>query len=573
MIFTDIRVEIMDRLGYTSTTAQTRVGRAINRLYREVGTSIGLSFTRQTAASEVVTIGNANVTFSESEKVLQVWRLDGSSNPVVLDEVLLAEMRDSIIPTSDKPTAWALFSTTSNGVTIRINASPETAYTIYADVIAEVSDLSGSNEPAFPESFHDILIEGVLKDEYRKLEKVALARDSEATFQRRLSDLRMFVAKSNYLDIQQGKHAEGTQSRAVSGGTSAAAVTGPSTPSSTDNAIVRWDGTGGRIIQDSGITVGDGASGTLSGTNTGDQTITLTGDVTGSGTGSFAATIAADAVTDAKLRESGALSVIGRSANTTGNPADISASAASDAVLRESGSVLGFGTVATAGIANNAITDTKIRDSAALSVIGRSANSSGDPADIAAASDNQFLARSSDALAFQAIDHGANVSGLTDDDHTQYALLAGRATGQVITGGTASGDDLTLRSTSNATKGDVLIADEGGNVIIGGGTAASELRLLEASGSGTNYTAFKAQAQAGDITYTLPADDGDADQVLSTDGSGTLDWVTPASSSPTIQTTTSTGTKNDFSTSLSSSVHHVILRCNNASLLTITDDD
>lgn len=33
---------------------------------------------------------------------------------------------------------------------------------------------------------------------------------------------------------------------------------------------------------------------------------------------------------------------------------------------------------------------------------------------------------------------------------------------------------------------------------------ARELRFLEPSGSGVNYTAFKAQAQAGDITYTLP---------------------------------------------------------------------
>ncbi len=122
------------------------------------------------------------------------------------------------------------------------------------------------------------------------------------------------------------------------------------------------------------------------------------------------------------------------------------------------------------------------------------------------------------------IDHGS-IGGLADDDHTQYALLAGRATGQTLTGGTAANDDLTLRPTSNATKGDVFIADTGGNVIIGGGATASELRLLEASGSGTNYTAIKCQAQAADVTYTLPADDGDADQVLSTNGSGTLDWV------------------------------------------------
>ena len=121
-----------------------------------------------------------------------------------------------------------------------------------------------------------------------------------------------------------------------------------------------------------------------------------------------------------------------------------------------------------------------------------------------------------------------DLTELTDDDHTQYPLLVGRATGQVLTGGTAANDDLTLRPTTNATKGDIIVADQGGNVIIGGGTTASRLRILEASGSGTNYTEFVAQAQAGNITYTLPPDDGDASEVLSTDGSGNLTWVAGA---------------------------------------------
>ena len=121
-------------------------------------------------------------------------------------------------------------------------------------------------------------------------------------------------------------------------------------------------------------------------------------------------------------------------------------------------------------------------------------------------------------------DHGGQ-DGLADDDHAQYALLVGRSGGQTLLGGTASGDDLTLNSTSNATKGDVFVQSAGGNVIIGGGATASRLRLLEASGSGANYTEFVTQPQVGDITYTLPADDGDADDVLSTNGSGTLSWV------------------------------------------------
>ena len=73
-----------------------------------------------------------------------------------------------------------------------------------------------------------------------------------------------------------------------------------------------------------------------------------------------------------------------------------------------------------------------------------------------------------------ATDHGA-LTGLSDDDHTQYALLAGRSGGQVLTGGTSSGDDLNLRSTSNATKGDVNIQDQGGNVYTGSTASSSSL--------------------------------------------------------------------------------------------------
>ena len=57
------------------------------------------------------------------------------------------------------------------------------------------------------------------------------------------------------------------------------------------------------------------------------------------------------------------------------------------------------------------------------------------------------------------IDHG-ELFGLLDDDHTQYVLLAGRATGQTIIGGTAASENLTLQSTSNATRGDILFADD-----------------------------------------------------------------------------------------------------------------
>lgn len=50
---------------------------------------------------------------------------------------------------------------------------------------------------------------------------------------------------------------------------------------------------------------------------------------------------------------------------------------------------------------------------------------------------------------------------------SQFALLSGRTGGQVLTGGTAAGDDLTLRTTSDGTKGTLILNDDGGGVQIG----------------------------------------------------------------------------------------------------------
>jgi hypothetical protein len=92
-----------------------------------------------------------------------------------------------------------------------------------------------------------------------------------------------------------------------------------------------------------------------------------------------------DSVTNAILRNSAALSVMGRSANSSGDPADIAASAASDAVLRESGGVLGFGTVATAGLADDAVTNAKAANMAADTIKGRANGAgAGDPTDLSA---------------------------------------------------------------------------------------------------------------------------------------------------------------------------------------------
>lgn len=149
------------------------------------------------------------------------------------------------------------------------------------------------------------------------------------------------------------------------------------------------------------------------------------GDVTSVGDG--ATTIANNAVTDAKFRQSGANSVVGRSTNTTGNVADIAASTDGH-VLRLSGTALGFGTVATAGIGDDQVTFAKIQNSAAagLSVVGRSVNSAGDFAEIAAGTDGHVLTRvSSTSLAFgQVQTAGIANNAVTDAKFRQGAALS-----------------------------------------------------------------------------------------------------------------------------------------------------
>jgi hypothetical protein len=125
-----------------------------------------------------------------------------------------------------------------------------------------------------------------------------------------------------------------------SGGTKGL-VPAPAAGDAAASKFLKADGTW--TVVTSGVTSVNG--------NTGAVTVNaineLTGDVTAgpaSGSQSQAATIAANAVTDAKFRQSAALSVVGRSANTTGNVADISA-ASDHQVLRRSGTSIGFGSI------------------------------------------------------------------------------------------------------------------------------------------------------------------------------------------------------------------------------------
>src|SRR3989338_4975889 len=106
-----------------------------------------------------------------------------------------------------------------------------------------------------------------------------------------------------------------------------------------------------------------------------------------------------------------------------------------------------------------------------------------------------------------------------DSDNTSGSEPASGA-GLVVEGGSgdasflwdATNDELDLNQSVNVT----------GNVIL---SAQGDLRLADSDSS--NYVALQSPGTvASNVTLTLPSDDGTANQVLLTDGSGGLSWAT-----------------------------------------------
>jgi hypothetical protein len=210
------------------------------------------------------------------------------------------------------------------------------------------------------------------------------------------------------------------------------------------------------------------------------QRAELTGDVTAAQNNN-SLTIANDAVTFAKMQNSAeaGLSVIGRSTSGAADFAEITGS--DGQVLRRSGTTLGFGTIASAGITDGAVTEDKIgagavtnakigagavdtdrigndavtfaklqnSASAGLSVIGRSSSGAAAFAEITA-EDGTVLRRSGTSLAFGTI----SSAGISNDavGNNKLANMAKFTIKGNSTNTTADPDDLTteeFRAISN----------------------------------------------------------------------------------------------------------------------------
>ncbi len=222
----------------------------------------------------------------------------------------------------------------------------------------------------------------------------------------------------------------------------------------------------------------------------------LTSDVTATGPGSVAATIASGVVTLAKMANLAANSIIG---NNTALPATPLALTVSQTKTLLSLDLVENTTLSTwAGTTN-------------ITILGTIATGSWNATAIPWAKVDKTGSNLTD-IATRA---HSSLTGLTNDDHTQYALLAGRAGGQTLTGGTAASETLTLNSTAHATKGKIVFSsspssyDQATNTlfITSAGTAldvqgfATVVSLTETS-SATNSTrnVFRALAvSTGDM--------------------------------------------------------------------------
>lgn len=199
---------IAEDLNSPSQETKTRISHSLNVRYKQVTSSIGLMPTRRVERESSTTPDDRFVTFDDIEKLDIVFRktddVDPGANTVLLGELTNDEMLRISVRT-DPPTKYCIYSVEPTSITIKIDCLPVDPTILYAHGLASASTLTNNDQPAFPESFHDVLIHGVKADEYRRREKMVLAKESEILFEKRLSDLRMFIAKSAYLDIYRGK--------------------------------------------------------------------------------------------------------------------------------------------------------------------------------------------------------------------------------------------------------------------------------------------------------------------------------------------------------------------------------
>lgn len=206
---------------------------------------------------------------------------------------------------------------------------------------------------------------------------------------------------------------------------------------------------------------------------------------------------------------------------------------------------------------SNTITNIENADIKTGAAIARAKLASG-TADHVIINDNSGVLSSEATLAKSRGGSGQDNSSIT---FPASGVLVTEAGTQTLTGKTIDGDDntvqdlpLTALKTQLGDANEFIVRDASGIVVsantVPAGTVVgtsdtqtlsaktfSDAPLLKAGiniedpGAGTNKITLTAPTLAGDYTLTLPVDDGSAGQIISTNGSGELSFIDPASPS------------------------------------------
>lgn len=206
MTFDEIVTEIKDRLNLTSPTAITRIGREVNIQHRYVTISCQLDTSRRVTVTAQTVIGIHEVVFAGIEKIETILDVSTPQNRQLV-EVMFNQLREPPQPISGgDPWQYAIKTINAEGVTIRLDRNMGDVRSLEADGWARITNLSGDEEPIFPESFHTYLVERVIADELKKMNKAQEAKDALIMANNILGELRLFLAKSAYMRIQQNSY-------------------------------------------------------------------------------------------------------------------------------------------------------------------------------------------------------------------------------------------------------------------------------------------------------------------------------------------------------------------------------
>jgi hypothetical protein len=201
MTFDQLVARAAERLNIVGTDGTTRIGHHINDYYKRITSSLGIATARRTVVQATATMGVDTLTFA-------VTKLNHVEDRTVTPARLLDEVSNEEIAEGSQgstPTKYCIYSTTSTTVTIRMNAIPQTALVLYAEGLAAAATLATTDQPAFDEDFHDILVSAAVYEERLKMEKTQLAMVAKQEYEDRLGDLRLSIAKTAQQDIFQGK--------------------------------------------------------------------------------------------------------------------------------------------------------------------------------------------------------------------------------------------------------------------------------------------------------------------------------------------------------------------------------